>query len=354
MAPFLSRLGNSGGTTAGFGFGRRRGARSTAPRPIIITMWGAGGGGYIRKSDPAWGPPSAAGGNGGSLIAKTTDIDLGLSSGDQLYIYVGGGGAMPGPGGPNGGHPGGGGSGNGGYGGGGGGMSSVYMKGSFSTGTLLLIAGGGSGGYGIENVAGLNATPPGPSSTRAGGGTQSGGGGGGTGTSGGSSGSSGSQFSGGSGGTHAGGGGAGYYGGGGGGGDGGAANGNAGGSGSSYINTSYFAEDTSDAGIANGAVIANIFRRFPAPFNPPMPFSGPPTASFPYSPLVFPGPYSRPAGSTASDPFPGQNTGHPLYNPSYGGATNSGGNGQPGSVHITFNGVTTSYTTVGTHIFTIP
>ena len=85
-----------------------------------------------------------------------------------------------------------------------------------------------------------------------------------------------------------------------------------------------------------------------------MPFSGPPTASFPYGPLVYPGPYSRPAGNTSSDPFPGQNTGHPLYNPSYGGATNSGGPGQPGSVHITVDGVTYSYTTVGPHVLTIP
>ena len=317
-------------------------------------MWGGAGGGWVRKSGPEWGPPSGSGGSGGSLIATTTTDRLGLVSGSQLYIYVGGGGAMGGSGGPNGGHPGGGGGGNGGYGGGGGGMSAVYMNGPFSSGTLLLVAGGGSGGFGIGDIAGLNAEPPSPSGTRAGGGTQSGGGGGGSGTSGGSSGSPGSQFTGGSGGTHAGGGGAGYYGGGGGGGDAGAATGAPGGAGSSYINTSYFTNDTTDSGLANGVVIANIFRRFPAPFNPPMPFSGPPTASFPYGPLLYPGPYSQPPGNTASNPFPGQNTGHPLYNPSYGGGSRSGSDGYPGSIHVTIAGTTYSYTTVGPHVLTKP
>jgi hypothetical protein len=354
MAPILSRFSNIGGGNGGFGFGRKK-SSSVRGRQIVFTMWGAGGGGWIRKSGPAWGPPSASGGTGGALVATTTLTSLGLTSGSQLYIYVGGGGAMgPGAGGPNGGHPGGGGSGNGGYGGGGGGMSAVYMQGSFSTGTLLLIAGGGSGGFGISVTSGLNAEPPGPSSTQAGGGSQSSGGGGGNGTSGGSPGSPGTQFTGGNAGTHAGGGGAGYYGGGGGGGDGGAATGNSGGAGSCYINTNYFSEDTTDSGISNGVVIANIFRRFPAPFNPVMPFSGPPTASFPYSPLVSPGPYSQPAGDTASLPFPGQNAGHPLYNANYGGGTTSGGGGYPGSVHITIDGVTYSYTTVGPHILNIP
>lgn len=353
MSPLLARLGN-GGISGRFGFGQRRGrGSSSSGRPITITMWGAGGGGWVRKSGPEWGPPSSAGGTGGSLIARTTLERLGLTSGSQLYIYVGGGGTQAGPGGPNGGHPGGGGLGNAGYTGGGGGMSAVYMNGPFSSGTLLLISGGGGGGS-IGNIAGLNAEPPTQSNTLAGGGTQSSGGGGGSGTSGGTPGSSGSQFTGGNGGTHAGGGGAGYYGGGGGGGDNGAAQGAPGGSGSSYINTSYFVNDTSDSGVTDGVVIANIFRRFPTSFNPPMPFSGPPTASWPYGPLYFPGPYSQPAGNTASDPFPGQNAAHPLYNVNYGGGTISGGNGYPGSVHITVGGTTYSYTTVGTHILTIP
>jgi len=356
MAPFLGRLGNGGGTIAGFGFGKRKvPSDARTSRPIIFTMWGAGGGGWIRKSDPAWGPPSGSGGSGGALIATTTIENLGLNSGDQLSIYVGGGGAMSGSGGPNGGHPGGGGGGTS-YGGGGGGMTSIYMKGSFSTGTLLLIAGGGSGGFALTNIAGLNADPPPAyvSGTGAGGGSQSSGGsGGGPGFGGAPGGTSGSQFSGGSAGPAAGGGGAGYYGGGGGGGDNGAATGSPGGSGSSYINTTYFTNDTTDSGIANGAVIANIFKRFPAPFNPPMPFSNP-TASYPYGPLVYPGPYSQPAGNTASLPFPGQNAGHPLYNASYGGATNSGGNGNPGSVFITIAGTTYSFTSVGPHTLTIP
>jgi len=336
-------------TGSKFGFGRSAAAAGAPTSTIVIAMWAGAGGGWVRKGGPEWGPPSISGGTGASMIATTTNVNLGLSSGDQLYIYVGGGGAMSGPGGPNGGHPGGGGGGSGGYGGGGGGMSSVYMKGSFSTGTLLLIAGGGSGGGGLVNIAHLD------SRFSANGGTQSSGGAGGPGVSGGGPGSPGSQFTGGGAGTHGGGGGAGYYGGGGGPGDGGAANGGNGGTGSCYINTSYFTEDTTDSGLANGVVIANIFRRFPAPFNPPMPFSGPPTAPYPFFPLIgYPGPYYFGPGSSTPSPFPGQNTGHPLYNPTYGGGTTSGGNGYPGSVHITYNGVTTSYTTVGTHIFTVP
>ncbi len=158
---------------------------------------------YIRKAGPEWGPPSISGGIGASMIATTTVDNLGLSSGDQIYIYVGGAGAMSGPGGPNGGHPGGGGGGSGGYGGGGGGMSSVYMKGSFSTGTLLLIAGAGAGGAGaFLDISHLDSR----FSSR--GGTQSSGGAGGPGVSGGGPGSPGSQFNGGSAGTHGGGGGA--------------------------------------------------------------------------------------------------------------------------------------------------
>lgn len=355
MAPFFTGIAGSLNGQGGFGFGRKRRGAGVDNRPIIITMWGAGGGGYIRKSDPAWGPPSASGGVGGAMIATTTVADLGLSSGDQLYIYVGGGGAMSGPGGPNGGHPGGGGGGSGGYGGGGGGMSSVYMKGSFSTGTLLLIAGGGSGGYGVFNVSNLIADNPPGGPWVASGGTQSSGGAGGPGVSGGGPGSPGSQFTGGSAGTHGGGGGAGYYGGGGGPGDGGAANGGAGGAGSCYINPLYFTNDTSDSALANGVVIANQFRAFPSPYNSPFNPGG--NSSYPWVPYPYPGPmgpYARGAGSTASDPMTGQNRLHPLYNTSYGGGTTSGGNGYPGSVHITLNGVTTSYTTVGTHIFTVP
>jgi hypothetical protein len=348
-APFFTGITRAVGG-AGFGKPAGGGGPRRDNRPIIITMWGAGGGGYIRKAGPEWGPPSISGGIGASMIATTTVDNLGLSSGDQIYIYVGGAGAMSGPGGPNGGHPGGGGGGSGGYGGGGGGMSSVYMKGSFSTGTLLLIAGAGAGGAGaFLDISHLDSR----FSSR--GGTQSSGGAGGPGVSGGGPGSPGSQFNGGSAGTHGGGGGAGYYGGGGGPGDGGAANGGAGGTGSCYINTSYFTEDTADSGLVNGVVIANIFRRFPAPFNPPMPFSGPPTASYPFFPLIgYPGPYYQGAHQPASSPFPGQNTGHPLYNPTYGGGSRSGSDGYPGSVHITFNGVTYSYTSVGPHVFTVP
>ena len=351
MAPIISRIASAAGNN--FGFGRRRsGVRS---RQIVFTMWGGGGGGWIRKSDPAWGPPSIAGGTGGALIATTTLSNLGLTSGSQLYIYVGGGGAMvPGVGGPNGGHPGGGGSGSGGYGGGGGGMSSIYMNGPFSTGTLLLIAGGGSGGNGLVYTSGLvSDAPPSATGNIAKGGNQSTGGAGGPGVSGGAPGSPGSQFTGGAAGTHGGGGGAGYYGGGGGPGDAGAANGSLGGAGSCYLNGTYFTNDTSDSGLSNGVVIANIFRRFPAPFNPPMPFSNP-TATYPYDSLVYPGPYYQPASSTASSPFPGQNAGHPLYNANYGGGTLSGGAGYPGSIFITIDGTTFSYTTAGPYVLTIP
>jgi hypothetical protein len=347
-APFFTGITRGVG---GFGFGKSAagGGPGRDNSPVIITMWGAGGGGYIRKAGPEWGPPSASGGVGGSMIARTTVDNLGLSSGDQLYIYVGGGGAMPGPGGPNGGHPGGGGGGSGGYGGGGGGMSSIYMKGSYSSGTLLLIAGGGCGGYGVFQVSGLEGDYPGR------GGTQSSGGAGGPGVSGGGPGSPGSQFTGGSAGTHGGGGGAGYYGGGGGPGDGGAANGGSGGSGSCYLNPIYFINDTSDSSITNGVVIANQFRAFPSPYNSPFNPGG--NSSYPWVPYPYPGPmgpYARGAGQPASDPMTGQNRLHPLYNTSYGGRTTSGGGGYPGSVHITFNGVTTSYTSVGTHIFTVP
>jgi hypothetical protein len=347
-APFFTGITRAVG---GAGFGKRESGGSRRPSvPIVFTMWGAGGGGWIRKAGPEWGPPSISGGIGASMIATTTLDNLGLSSGDQLSIYVGGAGAMSGSGGPNGGHPGGGGSGSGGYGGGGGGMSSIYMKGNFSTGTLLLIAGGGAGGGGaFLDISHLDSR----FSSR--GGTQSSGGAGGPGVSGGGPGSPGSQFTGGSAGTHGGGGGSGYYGGGGGPGDGGAANGGSGGTGSCYINTAYFTEDTTDSAIANGVVIANIFRRFPAPHNPPMPFSGPPTAPYPFFPLIgYPGPYYFGAGGSTSSPFPGQNTGHPLYNPTYGGASRSGSDGYPGSVFITIAGTTYSFTSVGPHTLTIP
>jgi len=347
-APFFTGITRAVG---GAGFGKRESGGSRRPNvPIVFTMWGAGGGGYIRKAGPEWGPPSASGGIGGAMIATTTLDNLGLSSGDQLSIYVGGGGAMPGPGGPNGGHPGGGGSGSGGYGGGGGGMSSIYMKGPYASGTLLLVAGGGSGGYAVFLHSDLIADYP-PDR----GGTQSSGGVGGPGVSGGGPGSPGSQFTGGNAGTHGGGGGAGYYGGGGGPGDGGAANGGGGGAGSCYINTSYFTNDTSDARIQNGVVIANNFREFPSPYNSPFNPGG--SSSYPWVPYPYPGPmapYARGAGQPASDPMPGQNRLHPLYNASYCGATNSGGNGNPGSVFITIAGTTYSFTSVGPHTLTIP
>jgi len=353
MSPILTRMIGAGSAGSGFGFGRRRGG-GVVDKPIIITMWGAGGGGYIRKSDPSWGPPSASGDVGGAMITSTTLSNLGLTSGSQLYIYVGGGGNMPGPGGPNGGHPGGGGSGSGGYGGGGGGMSSIYKSGSYSTGTLLLIAGGGAGGFHSFKISDLIADIPSPY-PGATGGNQSSGGQGGPGVSGGGPGSSGSQFTGGGAGTHGGGGGAGYYGGGGGPGDGGAANGGGGGSGSSYINPTFFSIDPLGTNLINGTIIANMYKAFPAPYNSPFNPGG--NSSWPYVPYPYPGPmapYARGAGNTASDPIPGQNRLHPLYNTPYCGGTTSGGNGYPGSVHITIDGSTTSYTSTGSYIFTVP
>ena len=275
-----------------------------------------------------------------------------LNSGDTLTIYVGGGGNMPGPGGPNGGHPGGGGNGSGGYGGGGGGMSSIYMNGNFSTGTLLLIAAGGGGG-GINwggfgnNVAGTSSGGPGRGATPTGGGT------GGPGVAGSGPGTPGGQYQGGNGGSAGGGGGSGFYGGGGGPGDAGAANGGPGGNGLSYGNPTYFANDTTDSGTndTNGIRFSNMFLDFPAPDNS---FRNPgaPTTE----PYYYPGysPYARGAYSPASDTVPAENQDHPLYNNSYGGKSPSGGSGAPGSVFITIDGTTYSYTSVGTYTLTLP
>lgn len=340
-------LGLGGGSGSGLA------SRASVNFDVEITMWGGGGGGYVRKSSPAWGPPIRSGKSGHSLIAKTTYENLGLNSGNTLTIYVGGGGQMPGPGGPNGGHPGGGGNGNGGYGGGGGGMSTIYMNGTFSTGTLLLLTAGGGGGgsnwgeFG-NNLAGTSSGGPGRGATPTSGGT------GGPGVSGSGPGTPGSQYQGGNSGAQGGGGGSGFYGGGGGPGDGGAANGGPGGNGLSYGNPTYFANDTSDSGTndTNGIRFSNMFLDFPS-FDNSFRIPGAPLGP---GPFYYPGyqPYNRPPGSTASDTIPAENGDHPLYNDAYGGRSPSGGSGAPGSVFITINGTTYSYTSVGTYTLTLP
>ena len=325
---------------------------------MMITVWGAGGGGWKRKAGPEWGPPARAGCPGHSLIVRTSYKNLGLSKGDSLSLYVGGGGAQPGAGGSNGGHPGGGGSGSGGYGGGGGGMSSIYMNGDWNNGTRLLIAAGGAGGYGLL-AFGNNAENT-RSDNPSRGASPSGAGSGGPGVSGGGPGSPGGTFYGGNAGTHGSGGGAGFYGGGGGPGDGGAANGGAGGNGLSWVNQEYLSVDTSNDPASGPSVVSQelhsvkfsqMLRNFPAKYNN----FNPPGSPSQY-PWVNPSlsRYSRGAREPQSDSIPGQNASNPLYSAPYCGMANSGGNGQPGSIHIMVKGTVYSYTSVGPHSFTLP
>lgn len=348
MAPLLSRLGVGGGS--GFGFGKKFGGGGGS-LPIIITMWGAGGAGVsFPGGSPTWGTP-APGGAGGALVVTGSYSDLGLTGGQTLYLYVGGGAAgspSGGGGGPNGGHPGSGGSaGPGGGNGGGGGMSSIYQGNPFATGTLLLIAGGGGAG-GFRNIATHPSgwpppTVPQPIANGSGGGSGSGGAAGVSSNPSYPPGNAGSRFAGGAGSPasngKAGGGGAGHYGGGGGASDTGAANGGGGGGGSNYHNP-----------IISPAVIvhANFFND--PWFNPSAPQDYP----------VPIGPHFGPRYST-SPPFPGsritlpgQNEPNPLYSLPYCGGSQVNGPGYPGSIHITVNGVTTSFTTVGSHTFLLP
>ena len=322
---------------------------------VEIVMWGAGGGNYLQKSGPEWGPPARPGTAGASIISKTEKI----VSGDTLHIYVGGAGSGK-TGGPNGGHPGKGG--NGGRAAAGGGMSSVYLNGDFNTGTLLLIAAGGgttfyAQAYGSNQgpITQSDTPPAGPSSQGKGASSDSGGAGG-SGRSGGGSGGSGSRFTGGNGDPNAGGGGgAGNYGGGGGGGDAGAANGSAGGNGSCYINPGYFsllsAQSASD-GDTDWAILANFLSNYPnvynSGFNPP----GTPN-SYPWSNSYLDDQYNKGPNQPASDPLPGQNFDHPLYSTPYGGGSTPTG-GYPGSVHIVIGEEVTSFTSVGPHVFVVP
>ena len=340
MAPLFT------GSKFGFGGG---GGDGFVGKPIIITMWAGGGGGInFPGGSPTWGIP-APGGAGGSVIFTGTYNDLNATSGQTLTLYVGGGGSGPSPGagGPNGGHPGSGGSsGPGGAQGGGGGMSSVYLGGPFSTGTLLLIAGGGGAGS-FQSIATHPAgwAPPAnpqPIGTGNGGSQISGGAGGVSSNPSYPPGIAGSQFTGGAGSPagngKAGGGGAGYYGGGGGASDTGAATGSAGGGGSNYHNPII-----SPAKVAH----ANFFND--PWFNPAAPSSWPVNNPF-FGPLYT----TSPAFPGTRSTLPGQNAPNPLYALPYGGGSTNNGAGYPGSIHITVDGVTTSYTSVGSFTYTLP
>ena len=342
MAPFFTGVSRSLG---GFGFGGKgRGRR------IVITMWGGGGGGInFPGGSPTWGT-AAPGGAGGSVIFTGTYSDINAASGQTLYLYVGGGGSgsTPGAGGPNGGHPGSGGSaGPGGAQGGGGGMSSIYLGGPFSSGTLLLIAGGGGAGY-FESIATyptgwVPPSIPQPTVNNGFGGSQSAGGAGGV-----SAnpsyppGSAGSQFTGGSGSGaangKAGGGGAGWYGGGGGASDTGAATGAPGGGGSNYHNPIISPSKVAHANFFNDPW-----------FNPGAPGSWP-AVNASLGPLYS----TNPAYAGTRSTLPGQNAPNPLYSLPYGGGSTVNGAGYPGSIHITVDGVTTSFTSVGPFTYTLP
>ena len=318
---------------------------------IDIVMWGGGGGGsQFPGGSPTWGTP-APGGAGGSLVFTGTYSDLGASSGNTLYMYVGGGAAGApggGGGGPNGGHPGGGGgAGPGGAIGGGGGMTSIYLNGTFSTGTRLFIAGGGGSGY-FGSIATHPVAWPPPAAFQPiglgnGGSQVSGGAGGVSSNPGYPPGNAGSQFTGGSGSPagngKAGGGGAGWYGGGGGCSDTGAANGAGGGGGSNYHNP-----------IISPALVthANFFND--PNFNPVAPTNYP----IPVNPYFGPRYSNSPPFPGSRITLPGQNSGHPLYSLPYCGGSQVNGPGYPGSIHITINGVTYSYTSVGSHTLVLP
>lgn len=255
-SPILGLMGLGGGTSSKVIAG---GGGAT----ITIEMWGAGGG----SGDN--GPHNQArrhGSPGGAIsVTEVPYSDMGLSSGDTLYMYIGGGGyGVPGPsgGGPNGGHPGRGGNGSpGSDSSGGGGMTSIYKNNPHSSGESnlwLIAAGGGGSAAGLGFAAGgypqgIGGGPPshmpgsftprpavapladyssvggGGSQTTSTGGYPTSGYGGAPG------GSAGSKFTGGDG-PDSGGGGAGYYGGGSGRGDFGSVSGGGGGGGSNYQN----------------------------------------------------------------------------------------------------------------------
>jgi hypothetical protein len=97
MAPLLGRLGNGGGTTAGFGFGRRRGAQpdiveiytssgsfSTTSKNsyLVFKVWAAGGnasssggGGYVEGKIPV------SSGNPINIFVGDTGYDIGFGAG---------------------------------------------------------------------------------------------------------------------------------------------------------------------------------------------------------------------------------------------------------------------------------
>lgn len=341
-------LGAFAGGARAFGLSRGRG-RGVAEKVLTIKMWGAAGGGWISKG---WGAPTPSSAAGAVSITEAPYGSLGISPGNTLYIYVGGGNSGN-SGGPNGGRPGNGGSGAG-PGRGGGGCTSVYRGGAWNSGTLLAVAGGGGGSsvmgaFGWYPTAGPavggspNMSASHPSST--GGGTQSSGGQRSQSTY--PMGSPGSNFAGGPSSptpNGAGGGGAaGWYGGGGGHGDTGAANGAGGGGGSNYHNpsiSSSFVRHHNDFQDIPNYVGANT----PSGFN----MLSNPWPSFwnTFYPRI------GPAGNA-----PGFNSTDPDYSfPRCGGTNDGPGNGQPGSVVIIDStGNKTTFTFTGSQqTYTVP
>lgn len=323
----------------------------TTPSIITIKMWAGAGGGWVSKG---WGTPQPGSAGGAISVTDSPYEDLGISSGNTLYIYVGGGNSGN-SGGPNGGHPGGAGNGAG-PGTGGGGMTSIYANGPYSSGTRMLIAGGSGGsqqgtGFGWYPVGypspsnNSQSSPPFSAPNGPGGGTQ---------TFGGSgslhpnypNGSPGGQFSGGNSSPTAngagGGGGSGWYGGGGGHGDTGAANGSGGAGGSNYQNPSISATVTHHNDFQD---VPNYIGAGP---NTGWDFSSNPWPSFwgTFSP-----------GISGSASIPGFNSTDPDYSfPRCGGSLDGPGNGSPGSVVIIdkFGNKTTFNYTGSVQTYSVP
>lgn len=184
MAPFLSRLGNSGGTTAGFGFGRRRGPSGSVPGAqkatggTIDSSGIAPGNGYryhtftspgsFTVTDPSLtsvevfmigggGGANTGGGGAGALLYRTS-VPVTSTS---YPISIGAGGANNDPNvtfsGPAGPYP--------------------AMEGGPTTGFSLTAAGGGHGGVHNQNgMAGDPGGSGGAGAPRNGGGTAGAGG----------------------------------------------------------------------------------------------------------------------------------------------------------------------------------
>jgi hypothetical protein len=257
MAPLFTGIAKNLG---GLGFGRL-GVSQVVFNSISVVLWGAGGGGTDR--DPLYG-----GGSGGFVSAT---VPYATYSGETFYIVVGGGGvggSRPNIPAKTGGFGGGGPSGAGAYENGSGGGAS-YIRLTNGSGTVLLVAGAGSGGNGYSTGPSATSGPPTtvflkaggrgggpagegaamydfPGGVGAGGGTQVAGGRAGDGKPPGPPGTAGSFLQGGTGGSApgggaGGGGGGGYYGGGGGGASDPTRVAQNGGGGSGYVNPTWTA-----------------------------------------------------------------------------------------------------------------